>query len=100
MDETGFVKFVETFGWKAGVAVVLMAAVRYLVTKVIEPWTARQIRFFDDLDKAFERQTVAIETLGRTCDTIRLMLSSQEKLLERLDDEHHHRAGRPPRAEG
>jgi hypothetical protein len=88
--EDGFLAILKNFGVPTalGAAVIysLRSALIWLGVKIVEPLMARQMRFFDDLDKAFDRQASALEAVCKTVELLRQNLHAQEVLLQRLYD--------------
>lgn len=87
MGEEAFIALVKSFGVQAALAIALIVsmwrAFGWLATNVITPLTTRQLKFLDDLDKAFEQQAAAINSVQRAVDSIRDTLKKQELLLQR-----------------
>lgn len=88
MGEEALITLIKAFGIPAALSVALVVSLwkgfSWFAVKVIEPLTARQLKFLDDLDKAFDRQAQAIDSVQRAVDSIRDTLKSQELLLQRL----------------
>lgn len=88
MGEEALLTLVKAFGIPTALSVALVVSLwrgfSWFATKVIEPLTARQLKFLDDLDKSFDRQAQAIDSVQRAVDSIRDTLKSQEMLLQRL----------------
>lgn len=99
--EESFLSLVKAFGvptaLSAAVIYSLWKAGGWLGSKVIEPLMNRQMRFFDDLDKAFDRQASALEAVCRAVEAMRQNLHAQELLLQRLYDDIERRPSHPTR---
>jgi hypothetical protein len=98
--EESFVQLVKSLGVPSALAVAVVYSIwrafGWLGANVIGPLLKRQMQFFDDMDHAFERQAVAIETLSRAVEQMRNTLHAQEQVLQRALDVSFH-AGREKR---
>lgn len=93
-EEAAFGALIKAYGFPAAFGVALLVslwrAFTWLANNVITPLTARQLKFIDDLDKAFEQQAQAISSVQRAVDSIRDTLKNQEILLQRFTNGDRH----------
>lgn len=88
--EEAFLALLKSAGVPAAIAAALVFScwrgMAWMATNVIQPLTARQLKFLDDLEQAFGRQAQSIDSVQHAVDSIRESLKSQEQLLQRLLD--------------
>ena len=86
--EEAFLALLKSAGVSAAIAAALVFScwrgMAWMATNVIQPLTARQLKFLDDLERAFEKQAQSIDSVQHAVDSIRESLKSQEQLLQRL----------------
>lgn len=86
--EEAFLALLKSAGVPAAIAAAVVFSfwrgMSWMATNVIQPLTARQLKFLDDLEAAFGRQAQSIDSVQHAVDSIRESLKSQEQLLQRL----------------
>lgn len=86
--EEALLNLIKSFGVPTALSVAIVIsiwrAMSWFATNILKPLTDRQLKFMDDLENSYQKQSVAIEAVARAVEAIRVSVATQELTLQRL----------------
>lgn len=86
--EEALISLFKSFGVPTALSIAIVVsiwrAMSWTATNILKPLADRQLKFMDDLESCYQKQSAAIESVAHAVEAIRVSVATQEINLQRL----------------